>query len=260
MTAKTMEQLGTKDVECEKHGRYISTGVRYFGTREVWTTCQDCKEEAVEAERLEAKAEVARQMEKRLEAVLEASCLPTRFVGRGFDEFHADLPQQKRVLEICKRYAGKFDELKTKGTSLVMLGKPGTGKSHLAGAILQAIMPTNTGLYLTSSQLIRAVRNSWRRDSERSEIEVMRELSSVGLLVIDEIGVQYGTDGERHILFEILDQRYREMMPTILMGNVSPAGLREILGERAFDRLYETATTIVFDWDSYRQQQRKVGA
>lgn len=79
-------------------------------------------------------------------------------------------------------------------------------------------------------------------------------------MAIDEIGVQYDTDGEKTLIFEVIDRRYREMMPTILLTNQSKTGLKDFLGERAFDRLTENAKWIVFDWPSYRAQARKEAA
>ena len=83
---------------------------------------------------------------------------------------------------------------------------------------------------------------------KKTESQVLSILFSVPLLVIDEIGVQYGTDSEQNILFDVMDRRYRDMMPTILLANLKlkrekpedPAGLREVLGERIYDRLTET--------------------
>ena len=76
---------------------------------------------------------------------------------------------------------------------------------------------------------------------------------SVPLLVIDEIGVQYGTDSEQTILFDVLDKRYRDMRPTILLTNQNTIGLKAFIGERAFDRLTETARWVAFDWPSHRR-------
>jgi DNA replication protein DnaC len=76
-------------------------------------------------------------------------------------------------------------------------------------------------------------------------------------LVIDEIGVQYGTEGEQTILFDVLDIRYRDQMPTILLTNQDMAGARQFLGDRTWDRIRETGRWVSFDWESFRPQARK---
>lgn len=118
-------------------------------------------------------------------------------------------------------------------------------------------MPAHVGLYLTCAGLIRAVRATWSRDSERTEVDVLRELGTVALLVIDEVGVSGGTDNEQALIFDVLDRRYRDMRPTILLTNLDKAGFKVFVGDRVYDRLTETARWVIFDWDSYRPTARK---
>ena len=132
----------------------------------------------------------------------------------------------------------------------MLSGNPGTGKSHLAAAILQFILPKHVGAYMTLMDLIRKLRDTWRRDSEMSESQLLAKLQAIPLLVIDEVGVQYGTDGERSILFDVMDRRYREMRPTILMTNLGKDDFRAAVGDRVFDRLTEVARWVPFDWQS----------
>jgi len=115
--------------------------------------------------------------------------------------------------------------------------------------------------YLSCLDMIRLVRETWRRDSERTERDVLKLLGQrIDLLVIDEIGVQYGTDGEQTIVFEIIDRRYAEMRPTVLITNQDKQGFIGFVGERVADRLRQTHDWIPFDWPSYRSNARKEDA
>jgi DNA replication protein DnaC len=105
--------------------------------------------------------------------------------------------------------------------------------------------------------MVRSVRSTWRKGSERSEADVLDTLGRVRLLVVDEIGVGYGGDSEQVILFDVIDRRYRDMRPTILISNQDRAGFTQAVGERTFDRLTETARWIAFDWPSYRATARQ---
>lgn len=257
---KLAEQLGQKSANCDTHGEYTSAGTRYFGNREFWTPCPDCSDARLAAERqadADKKAEAARL---HLESLLETAAVPKRFMGRNFDNFAATSDEQKLALSIACEYAEAFAENYKRGTGLIFSGLPGTGKSHLAAAILQAIMPARCGLYTTCMGIIRNVRGTWRKDSERSESQVLRAYGTADLLVIDEIGVQYGTDGEQTILFDVLDRRYREMMPTILLTNQAKAGFKQFIGDRSFDRLVENSRWVAFDWLSHRATARREAA
>lgn len=252
-----MESLGFRTTTCEKHGDYESTGSRFMGKREIWSGCPDCAAEQKARERAEEEQRQAEAQRQRIEKMISRAAIPARFIGRTFDNFRAADDHQQHALDVARDFAENFKDKLARGHGLVFSGLPGTGKSHLAAAILQGIMPAHTGLYTTAMGLIRMIRATWRRDSERSEEEVLSMLSSVQLLVIDEIGVQYGTEGEQTILFEVLDRRYCDMKPTILLTNQGKDGFREYIGARSFDRLTETARWVSFDWTSYRPQARK---
>lgn len=254
------ESLGERELECAEHGKYKSAGTIYFGRREVWTPCPDCEEARISRERrLEAQKKADEEAE-RLRYALGEAAIPARFIGRTLDNFKADTPEKERALQMARQYSDSFEEHFKRGQGLIFSGKPGTGKSHLATAILQAIMPHHIGLYITCMSLIRQVRATWRRDSEQSEGEVLQMLGDVPLLVLDEVGVQYGTDGEQTILFDILDRRYRDMQPTIILTNQDVKGLQDYIGERTFDRLREVSRLVTFDWESYRPVARKESA
>jgi len=88
-----------------------------------------------------------------------------------------------------------------------------------------------------------------------TQSEFLRRMGELDLLVIDEVGVQFGTDTERMILYEVLDLRYEAMLPVILTSNIrNMKTLEKLLGERIIDRLFEGESRILFfDWESYRR-------
>lgn len=256
------EVLEPREAVCPKHGDYISKGTRFkVGRRmEIWSPCEGCAADKAE-ERREAE-EVERQLraKAKLEEMIGAAAIPIRFIGRSFENYRAAEPSQQAALTAAREYAEGFDKHASTGESLLLLGKAGTGKSHLASAILQAIMPKHCGMYTTASDVIDMVRETWRRDSEKSQGKVLHMLSSVPLLVIDEVGVQYGTESEQNTLFQILDRRYRDRKPVILMANLKPAELQALLGDRVYDRLREVSRVVLFDWESFRPTARREAA
>lgn len=85
----------------------------------------------------------------------------------------------------------------------------------------------------------------------------MALLSSIDLLVIDEVGVQRGSDDEKATLTDVINQRYRDMRPTILLTNLPGNDLKELLGPRVMSRLTEKATFVSFKWDDWRKRVQK---
>lgn len=103
---------------------------------------------------------------------------------------------------------------KRRGQSLVLCGTVGTGKTHLACAIAAAIVQgpgEHRCRYATTAQVIRAIRSSWRQNAVETEAEAIEAFVGPDLLVLDEVGVQYGSEGEKLLLFQVLDGRYQQM-------------------------------------------------
>ena len=238
---------------CPTHGGFESVNI----FRTVWTRCPSCEQDRREREAAASEAGRLQLEREQMVQRLGHSAIPKRFIGRSFDSFKVEHEGQAKALEICKQYAEDFDANLKAGRGLVLSGKPGTGKSHLAAAIMQELLMRRSVLYVTCMDVIRMVRETWRRDSSESEREVLQRLARLHLLVIDEVGVQYGTEGEQTILFDVLDMRYREVLPTILMTNQDMTGARKFLGDRTWDRIKETGRWVPFEWDSYRPQARK---
>ncbi|MBU5454833.1 ATP-binding protein [Caproiciproducens sp. MSJ-32] len=66
----------------------------------------------------------------------------------------------------------------------------------------------------------------------------------LGLLVIDDLGTEQGTEWSLSKIYTILDSRYRKKLPTIVTSNYSLGQLKERYGERIVDRLIEMCINI----------------
>ena len=200
----------------------------------------------------------------RLNAMLADSMIQRRFLGKTFDNFfpygrHRE--KQLHVLSIAKEFSDNFALHRQIGTWLLFMGNVGTGKGHLCAAVVnQVIQGGGTALFTKAPRLLREVKETFHRDAEVTQSEILARMRELDLLIIDEVGIQFGTDTERMILYEILDLRYEAMLPVILTTNITDLKtLEKLLGERIIDRLFEGESKIVFfEWESYRRYQRSV--
>ena len=196
--------------------------------------------------------------------MLKNSMLKKRFVQKTFDSFipyGKEKAKQSRVLSIVREFAANFRHHREAGTWLLFMGNVGTGKGHLSAAIINEIVKSGfSALYTKMPRLLREIKDTFNHNSEITQGEIICQIEKVDLLVIDEVGIQFGTDTERMIIYEILDSRYEDMMPTILTTNVKEIKtLEKLLGERIIDRFYEGESKILlFDWESYRRYQRGI--
>lgn len=244
-----------RDALCPEHGTFLSRNIY----KTVWSKCPECERIDRDAREAQESVEAHERAERAHRAMMDAVRIPTRFERCSFDNFIADTPGKLSAQSICRDFAESFAEHSARGASLILSGAPGTGKSHLAGAVLRALLSDQVR-YTTCMDMIRAVRETWRKDSEKSETQLLTYFERLDLLVVDEVGMQYGTDGEQTILFDVLDRRYRELKSTILITNQDKEGFKGFVGERVFDRLRETSRWVPFDWQSYRAEARKAAA
>lgn len=254
MAPKTHE----RESSCVTHGTFTERGGSFFaGGRVMWFGCPTCSkiERANEEAETAKKDEAARQ--ERIEARLKAAGIPQAFRDRTFDNFVASSDEQRYALDLAREFSDNFWSKHYKqGSFMVFGGDPGTGKSHLAIATTPSVMSRGTAMYVRAADVIRRVRATWRRDSEQTEEDVITLFGrDLDLLIVDEVGVQRGTEDEQMILFDVLDRRYAELRPTILLTNLSGKAFSEFLGPRIMDRLRERAVFVPFRWDSYRGSQ-----
>jgi len=201
--------------------------------------------EAEHAERQEARRKAQATQERLLQCGI-----PERYAESTLGNYAADLPGQSRALRTATGYVEAFPN---RGASMVFCGKPGTGKTHLACAVARCIAERgHTARFETVLSAIRSIKDTYRRDSESSESQAIAALISPALLVLDEVGAQLGSEHEKILLFEIINERYQECRSTILISNLTIAELTTYLGDRAIDRFREGGAVLAFDWDSHR--------
>lgn len=137
------------------------------------------------------------------------------------------------------------------GHGLVLCGRCGTGKDHLAVAAAKALIELGVASkYVTGPQLF-----SEAKDFNAGGLRLSRYTSREILIVSDPINAGGGvTEFEADVLYQILDGRYRESLPTVFCLNASGADdLDKRLGRRQADRLLHGATVVQMNWPSYRR-------
>ena len=255
MTVSIANLAGAKaaprKTNCEAHGEYES--VNFIGR--IWSKCPACSAEAAAKERAEQEAREHSERKAAWERRLGESCIPPRFTDRTLNNFVATTPEQIHALAFATAYADGFNEVIKTGRSALFVGNVGTGKTHLAAGIALRLMRRDNRpvLFTTVMRAVRSVKDTWSRGSTRTEAQAVAELVYPDLLILDEVGVQFGSEAEKLILFDVLNERYEKRRPTLLLSNFGVDEVRVYLGERIFDRLREDGGEAVpFDWESHR--------
>jgi DNA replication protein DnaC len=109
-------------------------------------------------------------------------------------------------------------------------------------------------IYTTAVDLFMEIRDTFRPDSEQSEMSVVKKYTEAGLLVLDEIQERGETPFEDRKITSIIDARYQNERPTILISNYSREEFASKLSAAVLDRIRENGVGLHFNWTSYRKQ------
>lgn len=246
------------DLVCVSHGKYQAyRHASQIGVALLLNDCPRCIDEVYAKQNAARRASDAERMRsKKLREIQELAGIPLRFRSKSLTDYRATTENQRIALTISRRYAESWPEQYRKGGSLVLTGLPGTGKTHLACAIGNLIMPEHMASvsFGAVSTIIRSVRSTY--GGKGSETQAINDLLKPDLLIMDEIGAQVGSDHELQLLFEIINKRYENLRPMILISNLNADDLQKYLGHRVMDRFRECGTVLAFDWASFRGQQQ----
>jgi len=141
---------------------------------------------------------------------------------------------------------------------VIIVGDRGRGKTRIAAEISRdGNFPNDlasrdkTSCYRRATEIICELRTAMI--SRVGETATIRRLSAVGLLVIDEFQERSETEWENRMISTILDRRYADNLPTILIANLTKEQLGPALGPSIVDRASENGRRIDFTWNSYRR-------
>ena len=238
---------------CDKHGVYQ---VRYavFGEKALCSRiCPKCVKESDLEKQEGEKRKYDEQMKNWRVQRIEKAGVSKRNIGKTFESFMCDNQAQAQALAHCKDLCKDIVGGKV-AKNTFMIGGVGTGKTHLASSIVHELIDNKTVCMIRLIELMRKLKDTWRRDSDMTEQKVIDHYGSLDLLIIDEVGIQFGSDAERMFMFDIINTRYDNLKPTVMISNLNLENIKATLGEQVVDRLREDGgKVLIFDFESQRR-------
>ncbi|MFB4357745.1 DNA replication protein DnaC [Pantoea sp. BS_4] len=225
------------------------------GTRPKFTNGEELLAWNQEQGRLRSEAIVRENRAMKMQRIMGRSGIRDLHINCSFDNYRIENEGQRKALEQARQYAANFEG---NIASFVFAGRPGTGKNHLAAAIgNDLILRGKSVLIVTVADLMSSMKGTFSGSSDITEERLIQDLSSVDLLVIDEIGMQSESRYEKVIINQIVDRRSSSKRPTGMLTNLDPTGMNALLGERVMDRMrLGNSLWVRFDWESYRSRVR----
>src|SRR5580692_7340936 len=196
------------------------------------------------------------RLRARTQSLLASARIPRRYEHCELTNYDTDFPGANPSLAeahfLATNFAKKCDPRGDKG--LLIIGKIGTGKTHLAVGIIKKLI-LNKGvpcLFYDYRELLKQIQNSYNAAVQTTELEVLRPVFETDVLVLDELGAVKPSEWVWDTVSLILNTRYNNNRTTIITTNfedqaaagasgvvsaVSRATREETLGDRIGERM-----------------------
>jgi DNA replication protein DnaC len=146
----------------------------------------------------------------------------------------AATPDQRASLQIAHRAAVEYAE--SPSGWLVLLGDYGCGKTHLAAAIAGRCLEAGMAVFFAVvPDLLDHLRATFAPESGASYDEVFEQVRRAPMLVLDDLGAHSSRPWAEEKLFQIVNYRYLERLPTVITGNFRPDEIERRLSSRIWD-------------------------
>lgn len=153
----------------------------------------------------------------------------------------AGVPKRYRALEADFG----FDDVLSGGTGLYIQGAVGAGKTHLACAVAKAFASSRLAdtqvlpmvkadiRFIASIDYLSRLKETYDASTGVAESSVVRSFAECDLLVLDDLGKDLPTEWAVNRIFQLLNARYGECLPTVITTQYTPEQLAKKFSRRA---------------------------
>ncbi|MDM5210474.1 ATP-binding protein [Peribacillus sp. NJ4] len=139
--------------------------------------------------------------------------------------------------------------------NLLVMGNPGTGKTHLCVAVARTLIEKGfTVGFLTTGKLLSIISETYQKGAAKKEEDIFRDLKKCDLLILDDLGLEAiggNNDWRIAMMFKIVESRSGK--PTIYTTNLTGTDLENAVGSRVYSRLNDNTKFIDLFTDDYRK-------
>ncbi len=197
----------------------------------------------------EAKRLMAEKKQQRVAEIMQNSGMKSRFKKRTFATFVVTT-ENTLAYQKALEFAENFEK---QGKGLLFTGNIGTGKTHLAAAIANHLMQNlYTVIFGNITDIISRIYDTYDKSSDVSTMEIIQYLTSVDLLIIDDLGKEHTSENVRTLLYQIINALYEDEKLVVITTNLSGKELSEKIGPATVSRITEMTEPVIMQGHDWR--------
>jgi DNA replication protein DnaC len=193
------------------------------------------------------------QAHKHAERLAAASSLDA-FRSKTFAGFVCSIPGVQLAYQRAQVYAQRPDGW------LGLFGPYGCGKTHLAAAIANELLSQQVPVqFVVVPDLLDHLRSAFAPDSTVSYDQRFDAVKQVPVLVLDDLGTESSTPWAKEKLYQLVNHRYNEQLPTVFTSNIRVEQLDPRIASRMHDPALH-AQIITIQATDYRRRKAEPAA
>ena len=188
-------------------------------------TCDKAQEYWKEKDQKMLEEEKKKRFRAAINRIYKENYVGRKLQNMNFENFYLNQNNQYAV-QVARDYVGKNkDNVQTNG--LIITGKSGVGKTHLAAAIANRLIESEKIVLMGRLTTLLDMIKETFRDNSRSENELIELYSNVDMIIIDDLGMEKISSWALEKLYTIIQNRYENGLPIIITTRFNKQGLIE---------------------------------
>ena len=199
--------------------------------------CEKAQEYWKKIDEQEYKAEKRKHFRKIINEIYKENYIGRKFQEKNFENFNINSENEVAV-KVAKDYTNKsMVEMQKEG--LIITGKSGLGKTHLAASIVNKLIENNKIVLMGRLTMLLDMIKETFRDNTKSENELIELYSNVDMIIIDDLGTERISQWALEKLYTIIENRNENGLPIIITTRFDKKGLIERFSQSQDEQLVE---------------------
>jgi len=170
-----------------------------------------------------------------------------RYTSASMARIHFPVDVLEKIMKWCK----------SNKNMLIILGAPGTGKTYFCAALtMWSLNCHESRRYCNETKFLAYLREAI--DKGHDFVHRLKEIIDNELFIFDDLGSQAPNEWRTGVIFDLIDERYSSLRPTVITSNLTKSEIMDQYGERIASRLFSKANTVIEMHDGFDLRQSEI--